>query len=429
MWVLCVGVNHKTADVALREKLAFDAAKTRRALRELGDGWPAAEFVIVSTCNRSEIYAAPSSQGPPDVHELGNWLGKFHGLKADQFAEALYTLADTEAIGHLFAVSAGLDSLVPGEAQIITQLKNAYASAVEARTAGAVMNELFQKAFHVAKHVRRETGIGLGKVSVASVAVECVERVLKTVTGKCVLSVGAGKMNELMLKYLSKLGAAGILLANRSAERARQLAARCGAKAVAFEALPKHLAAADVVLSSTGAETPIITRRMIENAQKKRHWRPLLMIDLAVPRDVEPQAGELENVSLYNIDDLDRIVRRTLKIRHGRRTAAEEIIERHVRELSEALNIREAGATIEALYRRMEEIAAAEFAAARRKLSDHDKADHDAEILRRALWRTIRRIMHPAATGLRRTGGTNEARIFVDALRKLFELDKSSRDL
>jgi glutamyl-tRNA reductase len=424
MRILCIGASHRSADVAVREKLALDAPRRREALRDLRGRWADAEFAILSTCNRTEVYTTRPVHGHPRAEELRNWLCEFHSLAPGGFNEAFYTLADGEAVGHLFAVAAGLDSLVPGEAQIVSQIKGAYAEAVEADCARAVMNELFQGAFHVAKHIRTETDIATGKVSVASVAIEFVRQLFETLEGKCVLNVGAGKMNELMLQQLRRLGAGRILVVNRSRDRAERLAEACGGCAGHFEQLGDHLAEADIVLTSTGATEPVLTAEMIRLVQDRRRYRPLLIVDIAVPRDVEPGAGQVENVFLYNIDDLDRIVQGNLKMRQGQRGAADGIIAEHVNEFLSALNVRNVTPTIEALYRSMEEIAAEELADARNKLSGHEDADEDLEILQRALHRTIRRMLHTCTQRLRSAAGSDAARAHVAALRDLFQLDE-----
>jgi len=424
MRILCIGASHRSADLAVREKLALDAARRHEALRDLHRRWADAQFAIVSTCNRTEVYTARSVHGHPRAEELRNWLCEFQSLAPGELDEALYTLADGEAVGHLFAVAAGLDSLVPGEAQIVSQVKGAHTEAVETGCARAVMNELFQAALHVAKHVRTETDIAAGRVSVGSVAIEFVRQLFETLEGKCVLNVGAGKMNELMLQQLRRLGAGRILVVNRSRDRAERLADACGGSAGHFEQLGDHVAEADIVLTSTGATEPVITAGMIRSAQARRGYHPLLIVDIAVPRDVELDAGQVENVFLYNIDDLDRIVQSNLKLRQSQRGAADGIISEHVNEFLSALNVRDVTPTIEAMYRSMEEIAAEELSDARNKLSGHDDADEDLEILRRALHRTIRRMLHTCAQRLRRAAGSNAARAHVAALRELFQLDE-----
>jgi len=278
------------------------------ALKELRARWPDAEFAIISTCNRMEVYLARAVHGHPRAEELRDWILKFHGLSGSPYAEALYMLADAEAINQLFAVTSGLDSLVPGEAQIVSQVKEAYTQAVQAGAAHAVLNELFQTALHVAKHIRTETEIAMGKVSVASLAVDFVRQLFESLKGKCVLNVGAGKMNSLMLARLREMQADRLVVVNRSRPAAERLAEEFGGTPGDFAKLEDHLAEADVVVASTGSAEPVITASMVKAAQKRRDWRPLLIVDIAVPRDVEPKAGKVENVFLYNIDDLDQIV-------------------------------------------------------------------------------------------------------------------------
>ena len=423
MRIICTGISHKTADVALREKLAFDAAGVGRALRDLIGRWEQAEFLVLSTCNRTEVYTARPVHGHPRGAQLRDWLGEINGLDLSVYGDCTYELTDAEAAGHLFKVASGLDSMVPGEPQIVAQLKAAYAAAIDADAARSLINELVETALHVAKHVRSETGIGKGKASVASAAVDIVAGQLGSLADKCILNVGAGKMNELMLRQLAKLGAGRILVANRSKENARDLARRCSGEVVAFDELPDRLGEADAILTSTAAHSPIITAEMLRRAQKCRDGRVMVIIDIAVPRDVEPCAAQLENIHLYNIDQLDEAVRRTIDWRRDQQSEAMNIVNDHVRELTESLNIRDVAPTIDALYRKMQQIADEELAHARNKLSAHDDAEADEEILRRALHRTIRRILHPAAQGLRNEAGTDAVRAHIAAVRKLFELD------
>lgn len=423
MKILCIGLSHKTAQLALREKLSFDGDQARSALKQLAGDYKEAEFLVLSTCNRVEIYVARKLHAPPRADRVRAWLGDFHQLAVDDLEEKLYTLDDSEAIAHLLAVAGGLDSLVPGEPQIVAQLKDAYALAVDTGTARAAIGELVQGALHVAKHIRSETGIGAGKVSVASVAIDFVQHVFQSLSGKCVLNIGAGKMNELMLGRLAKLAPEQILVANRSAEKARQLAEPCGGRPVPFDRIQDHLARADVVLTSTASHRPIISGEMIRAAQVTRNYQPLLIVDIAVPRDVEVAAGDVENVFLYNIDDLDRIVSKTLQTRQDHRQEAEKIIDDHLSGLTRSLHVRHVSSVINALYRRMEKIAAEELQAARNKLSTHEDAAEDEEILKRALHRTIRRILHAPATNLRASAGSQQGRDRTDALKQLFELD------
>ena len=424
MRIICVGTNHKTADLAVREKLAYSAEQRQAALKDLRSAWPDVEFAIISTCNRMEIYLARPVHGHPRAEELRDWVLAQHGVSGSPYAEALYMLSDAEATSHLFAVASGLDSLVPGEAQIVAQVKEAYTQAVEAGSAHVVLNELFQAALHVAKHIRTETDIAMGKVSVASLAVDFVRQLFDTLKGKCVLNVGAGKMNSLMLARLREMQADRIVVVNRSRPAAERLAAESGGEPGDFARLEDHLAEADVVVTSTGSQDPVITARMVRSAQKRRDWRPLLIVDIAVPRDVEPKAGKVDNVFLYNIDDLDRIVQANLEMRSGQHGAAQTIITEHVDELMGVLNVRKVAPTIESLYKKMSLIAEQELADARNKLSTHPDAEEDIEILRHTLHRTIQRILHPCTQHLRKSAGTDAARAHVATIHELFELDE-----
>ncbi len=422
MRIRCIGLNHTTADVGLRERVALDADGVRKALASLKDKWRAAEFVVVSTCNRTEIYAG--GDDGPGADDVTAWLENFCGVEHGRLDDSLYVLAGGEAAGHLCAVAAGMDSMVPGEDQIRGQLKDAYAAAIDAGAADGLMNELFQEAFRTAKRIRRETSVCRGKVSVASVAVEFVRRIFESLFDKCVLSVGAGKMNRIMLRHLSKDRPGRIVITGRTEANARRLADEFAADVRPMEKLPQALCEADVVLASTASREAVITAEMVRAAQKNRNYRPVIFVDIAVPRDVAPDAGEVENVFLYDIDDLKKIVGRTVVARRSQDEAAEAIIAEHVEEMAEKLRLRDAGPVIGQLHRRMEQIAAEELADAENKFSTHDDADEDTEIMRRTLHRTIRRILHGPTRQLRKHAGRREADEYIKTLRKLFDLDE-----
>ena len=423
MRIVCVGISHKTSPVELRERLAFDGPARSRALRQLKRKWPTAEFAILSTCNRVEIYTARPVHSHPRAEELRDWLAGFHSVETGELTKPIYEFTDAEAAGHLYEVAAGLDSMVPGEAEIAAQVKDAYSAAVRVGSAGRAINELFQQALHVVKHVRSETGIGTGKVSVATVAIDCIDKIFDSLTGKCVLSIGAGKMNQLMLKYLGELGAGQIRVANRSKHKAEALAATCGGRVVSFARLGTHLKAADIVITSTASPNPIITRDKLVKSSAKSPTRQKLIVDLAVPRDVSPDVGDLRGVHLYNIDDLQEIVKTNMHRRRGQRKKAMAIIAEHVTETMDRLSVRDVAPTIDALYKKMEAISDEALAAATKKFANHDDAEIDIVILQAALRRTVRRILHPAAKHLKSEAGSDAARVHVASLRKLFELD------
>ncbi len=425
MRILCVGMNHKTAPVALRERLAFDDPQARLALETLRGRHHGAEFVILSTCNRCEIYLARPLHARPREEDVRAFFGEFHRLGRQQYDGSLYVHADAEAVRHLFAVAAGLDSLVVGEDQILAQVKAAYRLAGSASAAGGALSELFQLAFNAAKEVRSRTRIGAGKVSVASVAVDFAREALCDLAGKCVLSVGAGKMSLLMLRNLRRLGAGPILVANRSPDRAAELAGESGGEVVDFARLAGALARADMVVCSTAASDPVITAAQVASAMAGRGDRPMLVLDIAVPRDVEARAGEVAGVSLYNIDDLRTVVERNLKLRSAEVDAGREIIDFAVAEYFHRRHVREVAPAIESLYQHMRRLADEELAAASNKLTGDPAAD--AKLMRAAFHRALRRILHAPVSDLRAHAGTEAARQHAAILRRLFGLDQEDR--
>ncbi|HPS52769.1 MAG TPA: glutamyl-tRNA reductase, partial [Phycisphaerae bacterium] len=308
MLVICFGVNHKTAELSLREKFALSPTQLDNKLRELFEKFPAAEFLLLSTCNRTELYIIRSLHGHPRNEEVTEFFSAMTGLEQSAFAESLYVLQDSEAVAQMFAVAAGLDSMVPGESQIVSQLKQALAAAQRLQVARANMTTLVAEALHVAKHVRSETGIAQGKVSVASVALELIANRFKTLAGMTVLSVGAGKMNEIILQTLRTMLPSELLITNRSPEKATELAESCGGKIVPFEALAELVGRSDIIITSTASQSPIITCDMLASLPPKER----LFVDMAVPRDIQADAELLDGVELYNIDDLNGTVSQTL---------------------------------------------------------------------------------------------------------------------
>ncbi len=421
MRVLCVGLSYKTAAVDLRERLAFDNVTAGRALRQLTDRWSTAEFAILSTCNRVEVYMARPVHGHPRADELRRWLGTFHNLPAETCEGSLYTLADAQAVEHLLAVAGGLDSLVPGEVEIVAQVKGALAQARDAGVARAALGDIFQASLHTAKHIRSQTAFSEGKVSVASVAIDAATAMVPDLSQATVLSIGAGKMNRQMLQRLAELGAGKLMVSNRSQAKAQQLASLCGGQVAALADLREYLPQADVVLCSTASEAPLLTREMLKEAITRRHGRDMLLIDIAVPRDVQPSVGELPGVHLRNIDDLESVVRSTIRMRSKERDSAQAIIDAHVPEVLASLHLRTVSPTIDALYRQMESIAAEEFEEAGKRLAGGSQQT-PAETLQRALHRTIRRTLHPVTEALRNAEKSETARADAAALRRLFQL-------
>ncbi|HEX8199332.1 MAG TPA: glutamyl-tRNA reductase [Isosphaeraceae bacterium] len=304
MKLLALGVDHRSAPTAIREALAFDGARREAGLDALAAAFPGNEFVLLSTCNRVEIYAAGDPETIPQIGDLTEFLARFHAAPAESFATHLVDYHDEGAVAHLFRVASSLESLVLGEGQILGQVKEAYGAAQARGTVGPILHAVFQHALRVGKRVRERTGMDQGKLSIASVAVDVARAVFDTFGDKTVLVIGAGKMGELTLRHLKALRPGRILVTNRNAERAAAAAAQWGGQAVPFERLGQALVEADVVISTTAAVEPIVTFDQYARVQRARRHRLVLILDIAVPRDFDARIGTLDQVLLYNVDDL-----------------------------------------------------------------------------------------------------------------------------
>jgi glutamyl-tRNA reductase len=354
MRLMVLGVDHLSATTSVRESLAFPGECHGRGLDALKASFPDNEFVLLSTCNRVEVYAA-SESGLLDVDELSSFLARFHGLPEESAAGHLVLQRDEAAIGHLFRVAAGLESLVPGEDQILGQVRDAYKSATGRGVTGPILHLVFQRALRAAKRARDETGLGRGKLSVASIAVDVARDVFDRFDDKTVLVIGAGKMGELALQHLRALRPGAILVANRDLARARTVADCGDGHVIAFDALDGALARADIVISTTAAAEPIMTLDRFNGIQRARRNRPLLIIDIAVPRDFDPRIGELEQVMLYDLGDLRSQVERNLSDRLERLKTARLIVDREADACFAALRYRrDAGALLRQLATRTE---------------------------------------------------------------------------
>ena len=321
MALLSLGINHLTAPVDIREKVAFAPEQLPQALSELQDIPAVNESVIVSTCNRTEIYCHASS----DCSEvITHWLTAHHGINENSLSPYIYTHCDQEVARHLFRVASGLDSMVLGEPQILGQLKDSYDRARGDNTISSILDRLFQHSFSVAKRVRTDTEIGSNPVSVAFAAVNLSKQIFGDLDELHALLIGAGETIELVSRHLRSQKIGSITIANRSVERARLLADQIGADAIQINAVPDRLAAADIVISSTASQLPILGKGAIESALKQRKHKPMFMVDLAVPRDIEPEVGKLQDVYLYSVDDLKSVVDENLR---GRELAAEAALE------------------------------------------------------------------------------------------------------
>jgi glutamyl-tRNA reductase len=424
--LLCLGCSHKTALVEMRERLVFDPAQCRLALEQLHEAYSDCEAMILSTCNRMELYVLRGLHARPREDDLRDFLSKFHHLPRELYEGSLYGLADEQAVRQIFSVAAGLDSLVPGEDQILAQVKSALAIAQKAGSAGAGLTELLDFAFNVAKHVRSETPLGVGRVSIASVAADLAASTFGELAGKTVLSVGAGKMNSLMLRRLKRLGAGKVLVANRSPQRAAELAGQCGGEVLPWQDLCQALPQADLVICSTGSSEPVLSAAKVAKALAGRPpGKGLLIIDIAMPRDVEEGVGKLAGVTLYNIDDLKAVVEKSLTARLAGLEPARQIVQRHVQEYFHRLHVREVAPVVENLYQLMRDAADKEIQQVISRLDGDPQAS--GKLIRQAIHRALRQVLHRPIIHLRDEAGSQSARQQADILRRLFDLDQTDQ--
>ena len=420
MDIFVVGLSHKTAPVAVREKVAFPPEAMREPLHQLLALPGIAEAIIVSTCNRVELYAV----GPDAVvgiDQLKRFMASYHQLDESALDNHLYSLSGDEAIRHVFKVSASLDSMVIGEPQILGQIKTAYGYAVEHQTVGLILNRFLHKAFSVAKRVRTETNIAGNAVSVSFAAVELASKIFGSIEGKTVMLVGAGEMCELAAKHFMNNGVDRVLVTNRTFSRAEKLADEFSGQAILFENFHDHLLQVDILLYSTGATNFIIGPDHVNNALKQRKQRPMFFIDIAVPRDIDPRVNDINNAYLYDVDDLQGVVNANLKERQKEAAAAEEIIEHEIGQFRQWLAGLDVVPTIVALRQKLESLRQAEVEktfANLKHLSDKDRKAIAA--MSNAL---INKILHPPTRVLKQAQKETDAQPYVDALQTLFDLE------
>jgi glutamyl-tRNA reductase len=353
-------VSHKTAPVELRERLDFSSRDLGAAVEALASRPGAAESVVLSTCNRSEMYVAAEDIARAN-DELVSFLSDFHQLAPSEFVPHLFAYQDAEAVRHLFRVAAGLDSLVVGEPQILGQVKEAYSTASERRSSGPLLNKLFHTSFAVGKRVRTETALGEGAVSVSFAAVQLARKIFGKLTGRRVLVIGAGEMGQLTAQHLRSQGVGEIVITSRTLARAEELAQAVEGTAAPWSELMNVLAPADIVITATGSQLPVLNRAHIEAVMGRRRRDPLFIIDIAIPRDVDPTAGDIEQVFLYNVDDLQAIVQENLSRRTVEMDRAERIVTEEVNRFMAWHRSRGAIPTVVALRQRFDAIRRAEL--------------------------------------------------------------------
>jgi glutamyl-tRNA reductase len=416
--VVCVGLSHKTAPLEVRERLALDESEAKRLASVLLEQDGVFEVLALSTCNRTELYACADDAAA--VRDLA--LGELAGRAATAaLGSCAYTHAGTQAVTHLFRVASGLDSMVVGEAQILSQLKSAYRVAAQNATLGVVLDKLLRHALETGKRVRTQTSVGRGAVSVSSAAVALAETVFGTLDGRVALVLGAGETSELTATHLRAHGIQKMLISNRTFEASEDLARRFGGQAVPWGALEHHLRAADIVISSTAAPHYVVTRSEVQRVMRSRRNRPLFFIDIAVPRDCDPEIGTLDGVHLYDIDDLHG----TVEFNKGEREREAQVAERIVCEEVERAEARIAGLevvpTIIALRAEVERMRAAEVARTLRRMGADEKAEQEVEALSRRL---ANKILHAPAMRLTELAAREDAYVYVHALRHVFDLDQ-----
>ena len=415
MQLLTIGINHHTAPIALRERVAFPLEQIKPALVTLKDQFLGrkslvAEAAILSTCNRTELYCATDERAARE--SALNWLADYHRLDANELAPHVYTLPQSDAVRHAFRVASGLDSMVLGETQIVGQMKDAVRSASEAGALGTYLNQLFQRTFAVAKEVRSSTEIGTQSVSMAAAAVRLAQRIFENIGEQRVLFIGAGDMIELCAAHFAAQQPREIMVANRTAERGAALAARVQGRSMSLAELPSRLHEYDIVVSCTASMLPIIGLGAVERAVKARRHRPIFMVDLAVPRDIEPEVGKLKDVFLYTVDDLGAIVQEGNATRRAAVAQAETIIETRVQNFMQWLDQRSVVPVIRHMHTQADLLRRAELERAQKMLARGEDPAVVLDALSQAL---TNKLIHGPTSALNRSSGS-EREALIDLM-------------
>lgn len=397
MSLITIGINHKTAPVSVREKVVFAPEQMSDALHELARLPGLEEAAILSTCNRTELYC--NLHGSQHESDLVNWLSEYHHLDGGALRPFIYEFSDIEAVRHAIRVASGLDSLVIGEPQILGQLKTAYSAAAEQGTLGKMLRRLFQHAFAVAKHVRTDTAIGSNAVSVAFAAVTLARQIFGDIGQQRALLIGAGETIELVARHLRGAGIRDITVANRTPERAEALAREFEARAITLSGIGQVLHEADIVISSTASPIPILGKGAVERAIRQRRHKPMFMVDLAVPRDIESEVGKLNDIYLYTVDDLQEVVAQNLASRHEAATEAESIIDVQTEHFMGWLRAQDAVELIRGYRDRAEQARQDVLAKARRQLAHGRPPEEVLEFLAETL---TNKLTHEPTTSLHR---------------------------
>lgn len=421
MTLIALGINHTTAPVDVREAVAFSPEQMQRALLEVKQHAAAREAAILSTCNRTEIYVHTDDAGSAD---LLRWLAKFHNIDADALMSCHYTYSGPEAARHMMKVASGLDSLVLGEPQILGQMKSAYAVATDAGSLGSGLHATFHKVFSVAKRVRSETAIGENPVSVAYAAVSLAQQIFSDLKNDTALLIGAGETIELVARHLAEQGLKKIIVANRTLGNAVKLAQKFNGEAILLADIPEYLHQADIVISSTASQLPLLGKGAVEAALKQRRHKPMFMVDIAVPRDIEAQVGELGDVYLYTVDDLRDVIDENMRSREKAATIAAEIIDEGVAHYEEDLRSHDAVATVKSFRQGVEELRDEEVAKALRQLQTGASAEEVVTQLARNL---ANKMMHKPTRQIKQASIAGDYEL-IRSVHHLFDLQIKAED-
>lgn len=417
MTFLAVGLNYNTAPVAIRERLAFPAEILQSSLHELWHLNEISEAAILSTCNRTEFYCASTTT---NQQILIDWVARSKNIDPIDFTPYLYCHTDNHTIRHMFRVACGLDSMILGEPQILGQMKTAYQAACDAGTLGKHLGKLFQHTFSAAKKVRTDTAIGSSPVSVAFAAVQLAGQIFNKLSEQTALLIGAGETIELTARHLTQLGIGRLIIANRTFDKAHTLATQFNGYAIALSELPNHLAEADIVISSTASQLPILGKGRVESALKKRKHKPMFMVDLAVPRDIEPEVEQLRDVYLYTVDDLQNTIDQNMNSRKQAAEQAEEIIETQVDYFLAWLRAQGAQSTIRDYRTQVEQL---RDAALEKAITTLKNGADPEQALHRLAHNLTNKLLHTPCTQMREAA-ENERHDLISAAREIFKLHK-----
>ena len=416
MGFLAFGINHKTAAVDVRERVAFAPERLADALQRLRDETQTQEVAILSTCNRTEIYCA---QDHPDAERLLNWMAGYHGLSMDELRRCSYMHSDAGAVSHMMRVAAGLDSMVLGEPQILGQMKDAWQAARSAGTLGPYLDRLFQSTFNTAKQVRTDTAIGENPVSVAFAAVSLSRQIFSDLRRSTALLIGAGETIGLVARHLFEQGVGRIIVANRTLERAQLLSEALGADAILLNQIPDVLSQCDIIISSTPSPLPILGKGAVERALKQRRHKPMVMVDIAVPRDIEPEVGGLADVYLYTVDDLHEVIEDNLRSRQDAAQAAERLVDQGAGEFMQRLRALAAVDVLRRYRHKAEQLRDQELLKAQARL---ERGADPALVLAEMARALTNKLLHDPSVQLKQMSAEGRAEALALA-QELFALD------